>query len=84
VEPLILEGVIVEGDMLGLTVVLKYANHDITDENKFRELVPRKFFINSISFETHIIVIEPWAWARGWDKVGLLNLFDITRFGWIQ
>jgi hypothetical protein len=43
VEPPIPEGVIVEGDMLGLIPALKYADHDITDENKFPELVPNKF-----------------------------------------
>jgi hypothetical protein len=34
-EPPIPEGVIVEGDMLGLIPALKYTNHDITNENNF-------------------------------------------------
>jgi hypothetical protein len=32
VEPSIPEGIIIEGDMLGLILALKYADHDITDE----------------------------------------------------
>jgi hypothetical protein len=40
---LIPEGVIVEGDMLGLIPTLKYVDHDITDEKKFPELVPTSF-----------------------------------------
>jgi hypothetical protein len=43
VEPEIPEGVIVEEDMLGLIPSLKYVDHDITDENKFPELVPSKY-----------------------------------------
>jgi len=34
-EPLIPEGVIVEGDMLCMIPGLKYVNHDITNEEKF-------------------------------------------------
>jgi hypothetical protein len=47
----------------------------------FPELVPSKFLMKSISSETHMIVIEPQVWARGLQKVGLLNLFDIPHFG---
>jgi hypothetical protein len=35
VDPLIPEGIIIEGDMLGLIPTLKYVDHDITDEKKF-------------------------------------------------
>jgi hypothetical protein len=83
-EPPIPEGVIVEGDMLGLIPALKYVDHDITDENKFPELVPNKFLKKYISSETHMIVIEPQVWATGLQKEGLLNLFDIPHFGWSQ
>jgi hypothetical protein len=84
VEPPIPEGIIIEGDMLGMIPALKYVDHDITDENKFLELVPSKFLMKFISFETHMIIIEPQVWDRGLQKAGLLNLFDIPHFGWSQ
>jgi len=58
-EPPIPEGVIVEGDMLGLIPTLKYVDHDITDEKKFPDLVPSKFLKKHISSETQMIVIQP-------------------------
>jgi hypothetical protein len=82
VEPLIPGGVIVEGYMLGMILALKYVDHDITNEKKFPELVPNNFMMKSISFETHMIIIEPQVWARGLQKEGILNLFDIPHFGW--
>jgi hypothetical protein len=84
VESPIPEGVIVEGDMLGLIPTLKYVEHEIIEENKFPKLVPNKLLIKSISSRTHMIVIEPQVWARGLQKTCLLNLFDITHFGWSQ
>jgi hypothetical protein len=81
-EPLIPKGVIVEGDMLGLIPALNYANHDIIDEKKFPKLLPNKFLMKSISFETHIIVIEPQIWDMRLKKSCMLNLFDIPHFGW--
>jgi hypothetical protein len=84
VEPSIPEGIIVEGDMLGLMPTLKYVDHDVTCENKFMELVLGKFFLKSISSKAHMIFIEPQVWARGLQKVGLLKLFNIPHFGRIQ
>jgi hypothetical protein len=49
-DPPIPEVVIVEGDKLGLIPALKYANHDITDENKVIELLPSKFLNKYIIF----------------------------------
>jgi hypothetical protein len=68
--------------MLGLIPTLKYANHDIIDENKFLKLIPSKFPMKFISSEIHMIVIEPQVWARGLQKAGLLNMFDIPHFRW--
>jgi len=42
-EPPIIEGIIVEGDMLVMILALNYVNHDIIDEKKFPYLVPMKF-----------------------------------------
>jgi hypothetical protein len=84
VEPLILDGVIVEGDMLGMILALKYTDDDITNENKFPKLVPNKFLMKFISPKTHMIIIKPHVWDRGFQKEGLLNLFNIMHFGWSQ
>jgi hypothetical protein len=83
-EPSIPEGVIVEGDMLGLITTLNYADHDIIEEKNCHELVPNKFLRKSISYETHMIVIEPQVWVTRLQKEGILNLFDIPNFGWSQ
>jgi hypothetical protein len=58
-------GVIIEGGMLGMISTLKYVDHDIIDESKFSELIPSKFPMRFISFEIHMIVIEPDMWDRG-------------------
>jgi hypothetical protein len=83
-EPSIPEGVVVDGDMLGMIPALKYVEHDIIDENKFQEIVQNKFLKKFINVETHMIVIEPRVWDRGLHKAGRLNLFDILHFGQIQ
>jgi len=59
VEPPIPKGIIIEGDVLGLIPMLKYFNHEIIKENNFPELTPKKFLKKYISYETHMIVIEP-------------------------
>jgi hypothetical protein len=64
IEPPI-PGVIIEGGMLGMISTLKYVDHDIIDESKFSELIPSKFPMKFISFEIHMIVIEPDMWDRG-------------------
>jgi hypothetical protein len=81
VELDILEGVTVEGEMLGLIPTSKYVYHNITDENKFPELVPSKYLKNYISSETQMIVIEPQIWATRLQKERVINLFDIPHFG---
>jgi hypothetical protein len=63
--------------------VLNYVNHDITYYKKFLELLPNNFLINSISSETHMIVIKPQMLPRGLQKVAFINLFNIPHFGWI-
>jgi hypothetical protein len=62
VEPEILDGVIVEEDMLGLIPRLKYAYHDIIDEKKFLELASSKFLKRYIIQEKKLVVIEPEIW----------------------
>ena len=82
VEPPIPEGVIVEGDMLGMIPALKYVDHEIKDEKKFPELVPNTFLRKFITPENYMIVIEPQVFSRGLKNAGLLKLFDITHFRW--
>jgi hypothetical protein len=36
-------GVIVEGDMLGEILSLKFVDHDLSDEKKFSDLALRKY-----------------------------------------
>jgi hypothetical protein len=72
--------VIIEEDMLGLILILKYAYYDITDEKKFSELEPRKYLKRYISTEKKMVVIEADIWATGLQKDGILNLFDIQHF----
>jgi len=83
-EPPILEGVIVEGDMIAMIPALRYVDHDIIDEKKFLELVPNNFLKNQISSKTHMIFIRPHIWDTRLQKEGILNLFDIPHFGRIQ
>jgi len=45
--------------MIGLIPMLKYGDDDITNENKFPELVPKNFLRKYISVEIDMIVIEP-------------------------
>jgi hypothetical protein len=58
-DPLILEGVKLEWDMLGMILSLKYVDYDITNEKKSPELIPSKFLMKFISLETHMVIIEP-------------------------
>jgi hypothetical protein len=81
VEPSIIEGFIVEGDMLSMIPSLKYAHHDITDEKKLWKIISSKFLMKSISSNSHMIVIEPQLWDMGLYKVGLITLVDIPHFG---
>jgi hypothetical protein len=64
-----------------LVLDLKLVDHDITDENKFLELVSSKYLKRYISAETKMIMIEPHVWARWLEKDGILILFDIPYFG---
>jgi hypothetical protein len=45
--------------MLGLILNLKYVDHDITNENKFLEVVPSNYFNMYVSVDTSMVVIEP-------------------------
>jgi hypothetical protein len=63
VELEIPQGVIVEEVMLGLIPHLKYADHDITDENKFSDLASSKYLKRYVSVETSMVVIEREIWA---------------------
>jgi hypothetical protein len=58
VEPEIPPGVIVEEDMLGLILSLKYADHDITDKKKFMKLASSKYLKSYINIEIKMVVIE--------------------------
>jgi len=59
VEPEIPLGVIMEEDMLGLILNLKYAGHDIMDERKFLELALSNYLKSYLSAKNNMVVIEP-------------------------
>jgi hypothetical protein len=52
-------GVIIEGDMLGKIVALKFIDHDIMDEHKFPELEHEKYFCTKSVPGTREILLEP-------------------------
>jgi hypothetical protein len=82
VTPDILEGVIIDEDMLGNVPQLKYENHDITNTMKFSELAPHHYLELKVDLETNQSIHVPQVWAKGLERVGLLNLFDIPHLRW--
>jgi hypothetical protein len=62
VEPKIPSGVIVEGDMLRAIPSLKFVDHDLSEDNKFLDLDPRKYLNKFINPETSFIRVEPKTW----------------------
>jgi hypothetical protein len=52
-------GVIIEGDMLGNIVALKFVDHDITDEKKFSKIAWEKSLCPKIVLGTGAILLEP-------------------------
>jgi hypothetical protein len=68
VEPEIPLGVIVEEDMLGAVLSLKFTDHDLSDEKKFPELSPNKYLRTFIDPETSFIRVEPKTWETDWKN----------------
>jgi hypothetical protein len=62
VELKILPGVIVEEDIVGAMVNLKFSYHNLSDEKKFLELSPKKYMKTIIFLVTSFILVEPQAW----------------------
>jgi hypothetical protein len=65
VTPNIPEGVIIDEDMLGKVPQLRYADHDITDTEKFPELVPHHYLELKVDPTTNQSIHVPQVWARG-------------------
>jgi hypothetical protein len=81
VMPDILEGVIMEKDMLGRVLQLKYAYHDITDMVKFLELASHHYLELRTNPTTNQSILVPKVWARGLERGSKLNMFGIPHFG---
>jgi hypothetical protein len=79
--PDIPEGVIVDEDMLGMVLKLKYVDHDITNTVKFPELASHHYFELRTDLTTNESILVPNVWERGLEQEGILNLFDIPHFG---
>jgi hypothetical protein len=80
VMPDIPDGVIIDEDMLGKVSQLKYVDHDITDTTKFPELAPSEYLELKIDPVMNQTIPVPKVWARGLERAGILNLFDIPHF----
>jgi hypothetical protein len=79
--PEIPPGVIIEGDLMGKVVALKFSDHDITDAQKFPELAWDKYLRTKSVPGTGAILVEPQSWVVGLEKSGILNLLEIPHFG---
>jgi len=75
VEPEIPLGVIIKDDMLNAVGSLRYANHDLTNMNKFPKLAPNKYKIIRLTLDSQEIIVEPKEWVIRLEKTGILNLF---------
>jgi hypothetical protein len=81
VMPEIPPGVIIEGDLMGKVVALKFLDHDITDAQKFLELAWDKYLCTKSVPGIGAILVEPQSWASRLEKSGILNLLEIPHFG---
>jgi hypothetical protein len=66
--------------MLGVVSNLKFADHDLSDEKKFPDLSLRKYLRTFIDPETSFIIVDPNTWEAGLEKLGILNLLQISAF----
>jgi hypothetical protein len=58
----------VEGDMLGAVLSLKFVDHDLEDTKKYPEIAPKNYLRTLIDLETSFIRVEPKTWASGLEK----------------
>ena len=77
---LILEDVLVEGDMFAKIPLLKMEDWDLADQEKFPELSP-SMYLENIPYDDGMVRVEPKSWALGLQKSRLLNLLHIPHFG---
>jgi hypothetical protein len=73
--------VMIDEDMLGKVLQLKYADHDITDTMKFLELTLHEYLELRIYIVMNHPIHVPKVWARGLERDGILNLFKIPHIG---
>ena len=76
------EGVLVEENLLEQLYKIQFVNHDITNEEKFLELVNSKYMeTRHNSHPNAPIIVELQTWKNGLMKSRILNLLEIHHFG---
>jgi hypothetical protein len=78
------EGVQVESQLLGHVGKLKYSDHDVSDDTKYLELVPRVFMQNIVVNQLGEMIIQPHQWVVGLDRTSILGLLKLPHFGRVQ
>jgi hypothetical protein len=81
VLPRIPAGVQVGPELLGHVGKLKYSDHDVADEAKFPELAQRVFTQTTGTTRVGEPINQPYQWATGLEKMGILGLLDLPHFG---
>jgi hypothetical protein len=77
----ILDLVVVVKDMMGFVPKLKYVDHDVTELEKFPDLVQEVYIENRGSTLKGILKMESKQWIMGLYNYGIMNLLEIPHFG---
>jgi len=78
--PLLLESVLLEGNLLACITHLKMEDWDLGDHDKFPQLAPNKYLKKVYYEELDITRLEPMNWVAGFVGTGLLNMFWVPHF----
>jgi hypothetical protein len=79
--PQIPEEVHVDPKLLDHIVNLKYSNHDVSDENKYPEIVAHAFMQKVVMNQLGEMISQPHQWEVGLDRTRILGLLKIPHFG---
>lgn len=78
--PLLLEDVVVEGDLLAWVPFLKMEDWDLGDHLKFPLFEPKKY-LKKVYYEESVFTrLEQMKWAINIEHVGLLNTLWVPKF----
>jgi hypothetical protein len=73
-------GVNMEREMPDNITILKFMDHDITDERKFLELAKEIYFFTRSIPRIRAILLETQNWVTILEKADILNLLEIPHF----